>query len=770
MRGRLESVPAPVKRWYHPFDAEPTMKTRSHLVLLVLGAVLPVLAFSAVMGVVFWRQQRAAFEQRFLERVRAMAVALDRELEGHARALQVLARSPRLAAGDLRGFYEEASSVRAEQRLWATIILADPAGAQLINLRRPFGAPLPASSIEPAALASVATSGRTVVSALVKGAVTGGYTTAVMVPVRRGGTVPYVLLAAIDVPAWLQFLASYPVARDATMTLLDQNGLVIARTLNHERVVGQRPAPALYESSRRLPESAYRSLGLEGQWFYSAHSRSEFSGWTVATGVPVAGVERELRGSTVAIATGAAAMAALAIGLALMFGRRVARPVTALARSASVLATGQRPGPPPTTAITEVAEVAHAFDDAADRLRGLLEQERAARADAEAANRLKDEFLATLSHELRTPLNAVFGWARMLRGGAMDPPTLARGLEVIERNAMAQVKLIDDLLDVSRIVTGKMRLNVRPVDLPAAVENAMDAIRPAANARAIALEAVLDPAAGPVMGDPDRLQQVVWNLLSNAIKFTPRGGHVQVSLARVSSHVEITVSDSGQGIEPELLPHVFERFHQGDSSSTRRHGGLGIGLALVRHLAELHGGGVSVRSAGIGHGATFTVRLPISLAAETPGPTRVHPVVSDAVVAVPGVALQGIRLLLVDDERDTLDLFAHLLARTGAEIETATSVAEAMARFDRRPPDVLIADVEMPEEDGYALIRRVRSLDPARGAAVPAVAVTAYGRVEDRVRLLAAGYNMHVPKPVEPAELVAVIAALARRPPTNGGP
>jgi signal transduction histidine kinase len=250
-----------------------------------------------------------------------------------------------------------------------------------------------------------------------------------------------------------------------------------------------------------------------------------------------------------------------------MFGRRVARPVSALARSAAVLATGQRPLPPTTTAITEVAEVAHAFDDAADRLRTLLEQERAARAEAEAANRSKDEFLATLSHELRTPLNAVFGWARMLHGGTMDQPTLVRGLEVIERNAMAQVKLIDDLLDVSRIVTGKMRLNVRPVDLPVAVESAMDASRPAATARGITLAAVLDPAAGPVMGDPDRLQQVVWNLLSNAIKFTPRGGRVQVGLARVRSHVEITVGDTGQGIAPELLPHVFERFHQGDTAA-----------------------------------------------------------------------------------------------------------------------------------------------------------------------------------------------------------
>ena len=724
--------------------------------------MLPVLAFSAVMGFVFWRQQREAFEARFLERVRAMAVALDRELEGHVRALQVLGHSPRLAGDDLRGFYAEAGRVREAQQTWSTVLLTDPAGGEVFDVRRPFGAALPHGALGVTA-ARVAVGGRPAVSALLRDPVSGDHVTAVMVPVKRGADVSHVLVAVIEIPAWLRFLSSYPVAADATMTLLDQDGIVIARTLNHERWIGQRPAPALYESSRHRFEHAYRSVGLEGQWFYSAHSRSAVSSWTVATGVPVVGVERELRGSTVAISGGAVATAALAVALALVFGRRVARPVTALARSASVLATGERPAPSPPTTIEEVAEVAHAFDDAAGRLRVLLDNERAARAQAEAANRLKDEFLATLSHELRTPLNAVFGWARVLRAGSAAPDALDRGLEVIERNAVAQVRLIEDLLDVSRIVTGKMRLSVRGVELPAVVEAALDAIRPAATAKDIRLSSVLDPAAGPVIGDPDRLQQVVWNLLSNAIKFTPRGGRVQATLARVTSHVEIAVSDSGLGMAPELLPHVFERFQQGDSSSTRQHGGLGIGLALVRHLTELHGGSVEARSGGAGQGATFIVKLPISLAAEPPLPSRVHPTVSVERVPVAGPSLKGVRLLLVDDQPDTLELFGHLLGRTGAEIETATSVAEAMSAFARRPPDVLMADVEMPGEDGYALIRRVRALDPAKGGAVPAVAVTAYGRVEDRVRLLAAGYSMHVSKPVEPAELIAVLATLARR-------
>src|SRR5882724_499147 len=601
------------------------MKLRSHLLLLVLGAVLPVLAFSAVMGVVFWRQQRAAFEQRFLERVRAMTIALDRELEGHIRMLQVLSHSPSLASGDMRGFYEQTRRVQAQQSAWSAVALMDPAGIQVFNLHRPFGSPLPKSAQDPAFLARVATTGRPAVSPLVKGAVSGVPTTAVAIPVRaRDGTVQ-LLGVAIDSPIWLRFLSSIPVIPGATMTLLDQNGIVIARTLNPEKWVGLRASPALYEKSRETPEAAYRNTGLEGQWFYTAHSRSKVWGWTVATGVPVEDVERELRGSTIAMTGGAALTVALAVALALVFGRRIAQPVSALAGAAMVLERGERPPPTSTTTIAEVANVAHAFDSAAERLRAreaalrhseaesrrlaaeranLLDNERAARKEAETANRMKDEFLATLSHELRFAVSASFRAARSLRLGQADAAAMARGLESIERNATAQVRLIEDLLDSSRIVTGKMRLDVRAVDLPVVVENAVDAIRPAANAKQIRLQTVLDPLAGPVMGDPDRLQQVVWNLVSNAVKFTPREGRVQIRLARVESHVEIVVSDTGQGMAPEVVPHVFERFRQADSSMTRTHGGLGLGLALVKHLVEVHGGGVAAHSAGKGRGAT----------------------------------------------------------------------------------------------------------------------------------------------------------------------
>jgi CheY-like chemotaxis protein len=397
----------------------------------------------------------------------------------------------------------------------------------------------------------------------------------------------------------------------------------------------------------------------------------------------------------------------------------------------------------------------------------LLEKEQRARAAAEAASRAKDEFLAVLSHELRTPLNAVYGWARMLRAGEIEGEAVPRALDVIMRNANAQVQLIDDMLDVSRIVTGKMRLDVRAVDLKAVVEAALDAVRPAAEAKGLRLQPVLDPQAFGITGDPDRLQQVVWNLLINAVKFTPRGGRIQVHLERVSSLVEITVSDTGQGIPPDVLPHVFERFQQGDSTSTRRHTGLGLGLALVRHLVELHGGSVEASSAGEGQGATFVVKLPVAIArgdagAARPRRGRVHPTAT-AVMATAGPPLRGLRVLVVDDDRDGLDLVAAILINAGAEVRTAGSAADGLEAVQTWDPDVLISDIEMPGEDGYAFIRRVRALEGAAAGRTPAIALTAYGRVEDRLRTLSAGYTMHVPKPVDPAELVVVVAALTAR-------
>jgi PAS domain S-box-containing protein len=395
---------------------------------------------------------------------------------------------------------------------------------------------------------------------------------------------------------------------------------------------------------------------------------------------------------------------------------------------------------------------------------GLLAREQAARAEADAANRAKDEFLTVLSHELRTPLNAVYGWARMLRDGQISDDETARALDAIVRNANAQVQLIDDLLDVSRIVTGKMRLAVRPVDLRVVVEGALDTVRPAAEAKAIRLQSVLDPRAAPITGDPDRLQQVVWNLLMNAVKFTPKGGRVQVHLQRINSHVEIVVSDTGQGIAPEILPFVFDRFRQADSTSTRVHTGLGLGLALVKHLVELHGGTVVAQSAGAAQGATFIVKLPLTIAEIPAGPIpRFHPTAAATGFGPTGVRLDGLRVLVVDDDPDALDLASAILGGAGASVRLCLSAPDALEMLQQWRPDVLVSDIEMPGEDGYELIRQVRALDAQRGGKTPAVALTAYGRTEDRMRSLSAGYNMHVPKPVDPGELTTIVASVAGR-------
>ncbi len=408
------------------------------------------------------------------------------------------------------------------------------------------------------------------------------------------------------------------------------------------------------------------------------------------------------------------------------------------------------------------AQAAIAMDNA--RLFEAIEREKTivdeARQRAEEANRAKDEFLAVVSHELRTPLNSMLGWTRLLRSGRLDEQAFARGLETVERNTLSQAQLIEDLLDVSRIITGKLRLSVEPVDLDPVIQTAMDSIRPAADAKEIRLHTIVDSGAGFVSGDRERLQQIIWNLLANAIKFTPKHGKVQLQLARVESHVEIAVSDTGQGIDSGFLPHVFDRFRQADAGITRKQGGLGLGLAIVRHLVEMHGGTVRAESEGMGKGATFVVLLPVMPIRRESVKAQV---VSKAPAEVRGVdslsMLEGVRVLIVDDEPDTREMLTVMLEECEAEVRAAGSAVDAIAAIDTWVPDVLVSDIGMPGEDGYELINRIRSLPPERGGRVPAIALTAYARFEDRMRE-SAGFQMHVAKPVEPAELVMVIHSL----------
>ena len=387
----------------------------------------------------------------------------------------------------------------------------------------------------------------------------------------------------------------------------------------------------------------------------------------------------------------------------------------------------------------------------------LLKRERAARAEAEEASRLKDEFLSTLSHELRTPLSAILGWAELLRNLKFDEATVSHALDTIVRNTKSLVKLIEEILDVSRIINGKLNLNMASVNLAPTIEAAIDSLRPAAEAKNIRLNAALDRTIRPVLGDRERLQQVIWNLLSNAIKFTPKGGRVAVTLQCTDSCAEIEVSDTGAGISPEFLAHVFERFRQADSTSTRSHGGLGLGLALVRHLVELHGGTVRADSAGVGQGAAFTVRLP--LAESGIGETQPAP----AAIPMPPSPLAGLRVLLVEDDADTCELIATVLEGHDAKVTAVASVSEALAEIERCRPDVLVSDIGMPGEDGYSLIRKLRAMEAGQGWRIPAAALTAYAKAEDRTRALSAGFQMHITKPVEPAHLAAAVATLAGR-------
>ncbi len=482
-----------------------------------------------------------------------------------------------------------------------------------------------------------------------------------------------------------------------------------------------------------------------------------------------------------------AGLLVLAIGAAFLIASRmqrsIAEPLLQLADTARAISTGQdqtRRAVPLSN--DEVTVVVLAFNDMLDRIdertaalsavnddlareveeRRRVEGERSAALERERdANRLKDEFLATLSHELRTPLNAVLGWARLLRSAKVEPATEARALESIERNARAQARLIEDLLEVSRIVTGKLRLQVRECDLAAIVDAAAEIVQPAAAAKrlSVAVEVLVRPAM--TAGDPDRLQQIVWNLLSNAVKFTPHEGHISVRLER-SDGYRLIVRDTGPGIEPKFLPFLFEPFRQADGSASREHGGLGLGLAIAKQLVELHGGTISARSQGAGTGATFDVHLPSVIMPSIDPTGRDGLAVAAPPAPVDRSLLTGLHVLVVDDEEDARLLLKTALSQYGADVTVAASAAEAVIALDARQPDILLSDIGMPNEDGYALVRRLRARPLADGGGIPAVAITAYASASDRLAAQDAGYHAHIAKPFDPADVARLVDQLAR--------
>jgi signal transduction histidine kinase/CheY-like chemotaxis protein len=388
----------------------------------------------------------------------------------------------------------------------------------------------------------------------------------------------------------------------------------------------------------------------------------------------------------------------------------------------------------------------------------LLSREQEARHVAEDANRLKDDFLAMISHELRAPLTAILGWAQMLRSGTLDRASVDRALLTIERNAKTQAHLVGDLLDASRIATGKLNLEIRPVELMSIVEAAVDAVRPMVEAKDLRMQIVLEPWVGPFNGDVERLKQIVWNLLSNAIKFTPPGGLIEVRLERLENKALLIVSDTGQGIDPEFLPRIFDRFRQGDSSSRRQQGGLGLGLAIIKHLVELHGGAIYAYSRGIGQGSDFMITLPLGAQQGDVEAGGLWPIRPEKQPDTRASSLRGAKVLVVDDDHDTREILSVMLTRYGPEVRAASSAAEAMEVFSQWKPDVLVSDIGMPIEDGYALIAKVRALSEEEGGEVPAIALTAFAGVSDKEAALAAGFQQHLSKPVEPVQLAKVVA------------
>jgi signal transduction histidine kinase/ActR/RegA family two-component response regulator len=744
---------------------------RRRLVVLTAAGILPLALLAGLSLFALQAQQQAQAERVGLELARSVANAIDAELRKAVSILETLATTPTLDRDDLSGFRDRARRVLDSRPAWAGIVLTDPAGTPLVDTRSAEGSALLPVAERESFRRLVETRAPTVGS-LTRHAEK-HWLFAVRVPVMRGARVRHVLTALVTPESVREVLNRQRLPDDWVISVVDANGLRVARSRAHEETLGGR----LTESAQRVVSGARvegvgLSTTLEGERIFTPYARVESSGWTAVLGMPTTLVEAAAARSLAFYSTGLLLSIAAGTLAAQWVARTITRPIGQLRGAAEALGRKQVQKFP-ATSIQEIREVGAALEAAAQELAAgeaeredLLRKERRAREAAESADRAKDEFMAVLSHELRTPLNAVYGWARMLQSGQLrDQATTVRAVDAIVRNADVQVQLIDDLLDLSRISSGKMRLDVRRVDTQAVLQAALDAVRPAAEAKTIRIHPTLDPDAGVVIGDPGRLQQVAWNLLMNAIKFTPAGGTVHVGLQRIHSSLSLTISDTGRGIAPDMLPHVFERFRQADSSSTRAHGGLGLGLALVKHLVELHGGTVSAQSDGEGLGATFTVTLPIAVA-DAPAHRVPQAPVGAAAVAPPmqTVRLDGIRVLVTDDDREGLALAEAILTRVGAEVRTCRSAEETLHLLTEWRPDVLVSDIEMPGEDGYSLIRKVRALGTDEGSGTPAIALTAYGRPQDRLRALAAGFNMHVPKPVDPGELTTIIADLVGTP------
>jgi signal transduction histidine kinase len=631
--------------------------------------------------------------------------------------------------------------VRSIQASWSNVVLVSSAGEQLVNLSRPPADKLPrlgASANWKRALDA----GRPALSGVFKATADSRYTTSIAVPVVRSGKVRYVLVVTVDQQTWLAFLSRFPIAADATITLVDREGTIIARTLNNERWVGQKASPGLLENVVATEAGTWFNIGLEGQRFYSAHSRSPTSGWAVATGVPVASVEAALRTSTYAMTLGALLAALLATALALVFGRRIARAFSALAIYARELPRAPLALVPAQTRISEADALGLAFQQSATLLHEREQAINEALKASEASNRAKDEFLAMLGHELRNPIGALRNATEVLKRvpGDSEQAQMARG--VLERQVGHMTDMVDDLLDVARATRGRITLTRRPLDLAQCVSHCVDTFAGRHPGRRIEIEA----RSAWVDADETRVEQILVNLLSNAVKYTPHDKRISVLVEPRGGDAVMQVTDEGAGIAHDLLPRVFDLFTQEPRAADRAHGGLGLGLTLVRRLAELHGGSAEGESGGPGHGARFTVRLP---RIEQPPKGAQAPAQS-------GPAVRARRVLVIEDHADNREMLASLLRMQGHTVAEAADGPAGVERAQSFAPEIAFVDIGLPGFDGYEVARRIRAGSNASG--VHLIALTGYGQEEDRQKARDAGFDAHLVKPVESGALEQALA------------
>lgn len=716
------------------------------LALLVMVTGIPLALLAANLLRTSWVHEREIIDEHNVAKARAIGVAVDQRVKRFEAALSVLANlsgTERLNPVAMRD-----AGLRLLPQLPGghALLLVGLDGEVLVNSAVP---PEETSSFVPTPWLDRTAQGRSVYTDLYQHPVSGDCVFAVAVPVRRAGRVVAALAAEVRCSSLGDLLRQQQVPEGGVVTVLDNQHRILARNRGEAEYVGRPPSVGLANAARRMSEGSWRGVLLEGTASYSALSHAPLTGWTVAVGYPSEVVDTPMRRRLLVIGLVGALLVAGGIGAAMALSGVVVRGMVSASRGATALARGEPLAMTPSP-LSEVRDLQESLQRASEIVDQRTAERDQALAAAEALSRSKDEFVATLSHELRNPLNAMVGWLRLLREGELDEAERAHALEVVERNARIQAQLIDELLDMSQIIAGKLRLDMRRLDLRRVVETAVETVRPTAMAKEMVLTMELPESSLPVSGDADRLRQVAWNLLSNAIKFTPAQGQVSVLLEADGREAVLRVSDTGIGISQDFLPYVFERFRQADTLGHRARGGLGIGLALAQELVELHAGTLEAESPGEGRGATFTVRLP--LAAET----AVTTVDSQASSAALRHVLAGRNVLVVDDDPDTRRLVGTALRQAGAVVRTAGSAAEARRLVEAAVPDAVVSDVAMPEEDGYELARALRG--PRARAAMALVALTAYSSDRDRERALEAGFHAHVGKPVDPLVLVRIIA------------